>query len=414
MFIVINTDEEDKIIDFLKTQDKEKTQYFVLNNADQIQIGTKPKRTKKQLVDAVRVVQPKIKDTSSSSDCFITKNAKSYEEYLSAIRQKILEPNRLSAEMIDNIGYYYLNFINKKYTKSYPPVISHTPRPLFSRYEQDLRAPLFTKYKDIYHQIKSTINTDKEILGLPPSEHNLFPSMFPDIVLPFPGGIYSRSVCGILNRQLYPLLYYMDTFDIKINREYRFLDFLKSSLDIYGLSSHLTNGHLIIYVTPKPDDIFISDSITHCRYNDTYYCDGVSVPKWLYESKKEDLSVKQLEVLVNADERTLFIKKIGIENFIEQGTIIDSYENYPENEWWVKSEYKLIDMKNLLIQRQIVRGSERRNQNFKYAPFLCMKNQTTGDYHMEGVSPDCRNLYDALKMRYQLLDLPSYEIKNIK
>lgn len=309
MFIVINTDEEDKIIDFLKTQDKEKTQYFVLNNADQIQIGTKPKRTRKQSVDSVSVVQPKIEDSSSSSDCFITKNAKSYEEYLGAIRQKILEPNKFSAEMIDNIGYNYLNYVDKKYTRSYTPVISRTSRPFFSRYEQDLYSPFFTKYKDIYHQIKSTNNTDKEILGLPPSEYNLFPSMFRDIILPFRSEIYSKSYCGLLNRQLYPLLYYMDTFDIKINREHRFLDFLKSSLDIYGLSSHLTNGHLIIYVTPKPDDIFISDSITHCKYNDTYYCDGVSVPKWLYESKKEDLSVKQLEVLVNADERTLFIKK---------------------------------------------------------------------------------------------------------
>ena len=104
------------------------------------------------------------------------------------------------------------------------------------------------------------------------------------------------------------------------------------------------------------------------------------------------------------------------DKFINKGNIIDTYENYPDNEWWAKSEYKLIDMKNYITDRVIKESTGRIIDitHPRYAPFLCMKNQTTGEYHLEGVSPDCRNLYDALKMRYKDLDLPSYEIKDIK
>lgn len=37
-----------------------------------------------------------------------------------------------------------------------------------------------------------------------------------------------------------------------------------------------------------------------------------------------------------------------------------------------------------------------------------------GEYHLEGVSSACKNLYDALKMKYINLDLSKDEIKNIK
>ena len=98
------------------------------------------------------------------------------------------------------------------------------------------------------------------------------------------------------------------------------------------------------------------------------------------------------------------------------GKLIDSYENYPENEWWAKSEYKLIDMKRILIQKvtKNFNTGKTYTANYDYAPFLFMKNQTTGEYYLEGVSPNCRDLYDAIKMRYKGLDLPSYEIQDIK
>jgi hypothetical protein len=51
---------------------------------------------------------------------------------------------------------------------------------------------------------------------------------------------------------------------------------------------------------------------------------------------------------------------------------------------------------------------------FEYAPYLYMKNQTTGEYHLEGLHPRCRTLYDAIKMRYNGLNIKDYDIKDIK
>ena len=82
MFIIIKTDEEDEIINYLKTKNIKKTQYFLLNNTEEIQVN-KPKRSKKQAIDSVNIVQPQtVVKTSSESDCFITKNAKSYDSTL--------------------------------------------------------------------------------------------------------------------------------------------------------------------------------------------------------------------------------------------------------------------------------------------------------------------------------------------
>ena len=430
MFIVINTDEEDKIIDFLKTQDNEKTQYIMLNNADQIQIGTKQKRTRKQ--SGVSVVQPQVEDTYSSSDCFITKNAKSYEEYLNAIRQKILEPNRLSEEEIREIGYEYVNYIreNKRYDSKF--IRCHLLNAQTSwhldRIHQTETSLAYKQYRELYYLITESLNKQgiKADLRRPRSVDNLHfsfsffsrPTFF-DIRLPISDLVYSHSACGLLNKHFYPVLYYLDNFDIEIKSKklQRFLDCYKAALDLYGLQYNESSHNL--YIASKPDAIFISDSITHCAYtfgNQTeYYCDGLKVPQWLYEAKKEDnLDSNLIEELENVDVRTIFIKKVGIEKFIEKGILIDSYRNYPENEWWAKSEYRLIDMKEILVKKIVTWGSKTKIEKFDYAPFLCMKNQTTGDYHLEGVSPDCRNLYDALKMRYHLLDLPSFEIKNIK
>ena len=87
----------------------------------------------------------------------------------------------------------------------------------------------------------------------------------------------------------------------------------------------------------------------------------------------------------NADVKTEFIRKYGIDRMIGMGKEIDTYKNY-SNLKWDESEYMLIDMAAIFI-------------NINYAPHLYMKNQTTGVYHLEGVSPECKNLIDAFKFR---------------
>lgn len=169
---------------------------------------------------------------------------------------------------------------------------------------------------------------------------------------------------------------------------------------------------------PTIKEIFKSGLITNGIVEEKFSINGIEVPKWLYCKKPEDLTIDDYLILNNADAKAEFIKKAGIDKLISLGIIIDTYENYADNEWWVKSEYKLIDMHKVLPKRKIIyQYNWSRRITYKpwsYAPFLYMKNQTTGVYHLEGVSPKCKNLYDALKMRYKGLNLPKFEIENIK
>jgi hypothetical protein len=113
---------------------------------------------------------------------------------------------------------------------------------------------------------------------------------------------------------------------------------------------------------------------------------GVNVSKELALTPAQDLDIDLFLKEENADIRAAFIQKVGVETLLERGEKIDTYENY-DVEWWSKSEYELWDMNTLYT-------------TVEYAPHLRMKNQTTGVWHVEAVSPDCRNIEDALKERF--------------
>lgn len=229
---------------------------------------------------------------------------------------------------------------------------------------------------------------------------------------------YQQSLCGVFNMKFYKLIYYFDFLGIKIDnpRLRDFWEFYKKTLNVYSISIRDDKSRESIDIIPKPDEIYIKDEILHYSYNTDYYCDGIKVEKWFYDADRKSLKLSDFDKLKNIDFRSIFIKKIGIEKFIRRGEIIDSWENYPDNEWWAKSEYKLIDMKKIMFKEITTSPSGKiiRSKNYDYAPFLYMKNQTTGEYHLEGVSPNCKDLYDALKMRYKDLNLPTYDIKDIK
>jgi len=120
-----------------------------------------------------------------------------------------------------------------------------------------------------------------------------------------------------------------------------------------------------------------------------YSLNGVRVPQELAETDAEKLDLQQYHSITNADVRAEFVRKVGIERFLDSGKLVDSYEKYDKttHDWWHKSEYELYDMSNMF-------------DGLSYAPYLKMTNQTTGIYHMEGVSPDCRTVSAALKERF--------------
>ena len=171
------------------------------------------------------------------------------------------------------------------------------------------------------------------------------------------------------------------------------------------------------HVIKKPAEWKIEDNNTKMYYrygnDEKYFLRRIEVPKWLYVTPAEKLNPQDYLLIQNADVKAEFIKKIGIDKLVEFGTVIDSYENYPDNEMWAKSEYKIIDMSNLKIPK-VVTNRAQILEFYNYVPHLYMKNQTTGVYHLEGIHPRCKTLYDAIKMRYNGLNIKDFEIKDIK
>jgi hypothetical protein len=154
----------------------------------------------------------------------------------------------------------------------------------------------------------------------------------------------------------------------------------------------------ICVVTKKPKKI-ITDARgrLHCENGMAleyegwgfYSLNGVTVPEYLVMTPAEELSMDFFKKETNADVKAEFVRKYGVERMLDLGKKIDSYENYDQEEqpWWWKSEYELWDMAVLF-------------EGLEYQPYLKMKNQTTGIWHVEAVSPTCRTLKDAIKERF--------------
>ncbi len=199
----------------------------------------------------------------------------------------------------------------------------------------------------------------------------------------------------------------------------KFWDWYTKSLDV--LAMYYLKKDNTCYVIKKPDELKIDadKKEIYFRYGqeEFYYKNKVKLPVWLYKTKADDLKTEDFLLLQNADAKAVFIEKFGIDRLAKLGTVIDSYENYPDNEMWAKSEYKIIDMHKIIPGRERIdrwKNSRDRAKPFTYAPFLYMKNQTTGVYHLEGIHPRCKTLYDAIKMRYKGLKIKDFEIKDIK
>ena len=164
------------------------------------------------------------------------------------------------------------------------------------------------------------------------------------------------------------------------------------------------------------------ESGTYCQIIDKtpyYFYKGIFVPEWLYETPAEELTPDDFLRCENDGERTAFVDIVGYQKLIKFGIVVDSYKNYPDNEIWAKSEYQIIDMSFLPCYTSAEYKYHLEAPlfciiNSNYAPFLYIKNQTTGGYHLEGLHPCCKTLYDAIKMRYNGLNIKDYDIKDIK
>jgi hypothetical protein len=232
---------------------------------------------------------------------------------------------------------------------------------------------------------------------------------------------YNNIFGGIIQYgKEYQRLYYINFEGRQLSEESRiFWDWFQKTFDVIAM--YYDKDTNTCHVIKKPDEWKIEDNYTKMYYRygekERFFFDRIEVPKWLYVTPAEELNPKDYLLLQNADIKAHFVKKIGVDRLVEFGTVVDTYENYPDNEMWAKSEYKIIDMHEFIPPRRIVNQWGyviRTAKPFTYAPFLYMKNQTTGIYHLEGIHPRCRTLYDAIKMRYNELNIKNYDIKDIK
>lgn len=165
-----------------------------------------------------------------------------------------------------------------------------------------------------------------------------------------------------------------------------------STFDKYLL--HNDNGPAVEYLKSDNSD---------CSF---YFSNGIQVPKELITTPADKLPTDLYYKEKNADVRTEILRKIGVDRFITEGRVVDSWKNYDSEKvknyhWWKKSEYHVIDMAKLF-------------PGVYYAPHLYMKNQTTGVYHLEPVAPYCKTISDALTDRYGGANESEYIIMSIK
>jgi len=151
----------------------------------------------------------------------------------------------------------------------------------------------------------------------------------------------------------------------------------------------------VAFISHKPTEIHWENKLLHkdgdkaVKYKDGYglYClNGVTVPEYLALTPESELDIEFFKKEKNADIKAEFIRKYGIDRMKALGKKIDSWENYKTDEWWVNSEYELIDMSNIFTSAD-------------YAPHINMRNMTTGIYHLEGVDPECKTLEEAMNWR---------------
>ncbi len=213
----------------------------------------------------------------------------------------------------------------------------------------------------------------------------------PRASLPYQSGSFFASVFSFYD-------YMLEEVDIEIDKElyakYKTWEATSQLGCIYPLDE-------VTFVCEKPTEIHLNENnvlhrdggpaLSYDGLGDfkIYALNGVRVPEYLAVTPEEKLDLDLYNKETNADIRAEFVRKVGIERFLDKGTLIDSYKNYDAetHEWWHKSEYELWDMSSLF-------------EGLDYAPFIKMLNQTTGIWHMEGVSPECRTVGDALKERF--------------
>ena len=343
---------------------------------------------------------------------------KQLKEFDKFILNSLEAPNKFSDEEIENLCknlYKEFLFPNMKKSSKLQKIPSIKIIKLGSKEIQELRQ---TNYLPVFEDYVSKLEKSLNCSYVPDTYSKYWNVLAQSLDIP----LCSLGGTFVLFAYIEPRIFFQSQISglkPKNEMEQKFLNWWEQSLNVLGIYySRRTNT---FHVIKKPDELKIdlAEKEVYFRYGDEefYYNNKASLPVWLYKTPEKDLKIDDFLLLQNADAKAVFIRKFGLERLVKFGIVVDSYENYPDNEMWAKSEYKIIDMHKVIPPKRLVDrfgNLQDKQKSFKYAPFLYMKNQTTGEYHLEGLHPRCKTLYNALKMRYNGLNINNYEIKDIR
>lgn len=127
-----------------------------------------------------------------------------------------------------------------------------------------------------------------------------------------------------------------------------------------------------------PDDPDLSGGNVRIRYADGWgmsVVDGVSVPRWLDDTPADQLDPRRFARIQNVEAQRIFVRKVGMDR------LLAAHKAKTLDRW---GSYELYRLKLGRLPGMV---------------FLRMTNPSTGEIHVEGVSPRCRTVKAALAWR---------------
>jgi hypothetical protein len=193
----------------------------------------------------------------------------------------------------------------------------------------------------------------------------------------------------------------------------------------------------IAFYSRKPVEISWKNNLLHnehgpcCRWKDgysMYALEGISVPKWLIETPKENLSAIDVLKIENVEVRAVALRFIGYDKLLKETDAkkIDTKYLYCDEEFrvWLNPEMKEDIGKTIIVGSykeltgvdddgeftgEKITITSRKPIDYelyevdvreeKKAKLLRMKNPSTGLYHCEFVSNECNKVEEALEYR---------------
>ena len=145
------------------------------------------------------------------------------------------------------------------------------------------------------------------------------------------------------------------------------------------------------YISDRPSKVKLVNGRLHCEdgpaifYEDgfqIYSLNGVMVSEELVMTPWKELDCTKLLKEQNAEVRREFVRKAGMEKVIKDlgAELMDKQGDYE------------------LLSLNLGDGSKR--------PYLKMTNPSVGCYHVEGISPECKTVEDALRFRNGTTEKP--------